>query len=66
MKIQDKTKRTVRLELTTDDLLEIFVDKTGMGDIDDFRWLLGSKDGDRELNSGITGIVIIADNLEKS
>lgn len=62
MEIQDKTRRTVRLELTADDLLEIFSEKSQMENIDGFKWMLTSKDGDRELNSGITGIVIICDN----
>lgn len=64
MKIDDKITRTVRLELSFEDIIKIFVDKTGMGDIDNFKWTLISEDGDRELNVEIKGIAMIADYLE--
>lgn len=62
MKINDATTRTVRLELDEGDLVEIFIEKTDMLNIKDFKILLMTDSGDKALNAFVTGIALIGDN----
>lgn len=63
MKIVDSTKRTVRLTLDRQDLVEYFSEKTGMENIDGFNWYLtDNKGNDHGLNKGMDFITLIGDN----
>lgn len=64
MKINDTTRRTMRLELDEGDLIEIFIEKTDMLDIEDFKILLMTDSGDKSLNAFVKGIVLIGYDKE--